>query len=81
MEDCRTSRQEAQAVGEGVDGRFVFVLEEEGGNYVAKRKNIEIGELFPEGFIVKSGLKEGDRVATAGLRSLLDGMTVKLLEE
>ena len=71
-----------KAVGEGVDGHFVFVLEDAANDtYTVRKKNIRLGSLLPEGFEIQSGLADGDRVATAGLKSLLDGMTVRLLEE
>lgn len=70
-----------KAVGEGTQGNFVFILNPNGDTYEVKKQNIEIGELLPNGFEIKSGLKEGDLLATAGLKSLLDGMKVKLMEE
>ncbi len=70
-----------KAVGEDNEGNFVFVLEaQDDGNYIAKKKNIKIGTLLSTGFEVIEGLNEGDLVATAGLKSLLDGMQVKLIE-
>ena len=70
-----------KAVGEGNDGNFVFVLEAlDDGNYLVKKRNIKIGDLLSTGFEVKEGLKEGELVATAGLKSLLDGMKVKLID-
>ena len=71
----------AKAVGEGPDGHFAFVLEQKQQAYEVKKKTIEIGKLLPDGFEIKSGLQDGDLVATAGLKSLLDGMQVRLLEE
>lgn len=69
------------AIGEDSNGNFVFLLEPKGNNtYTAKKKAIKIGELLPQGFEVLEGLKVDDLVATAGLKSLLDGMEVKLLE-
>jgi hypothetical protein len=49
--------------------------------YVAEKKIITIGNLVPEGFELVSGLEEGDIVATAGLKSLMNGMDVKLLND
>ena len=71
----------AKAIGEGPNGHFAFLLKQEGELYVVKKANIEIGNLMPEGFEIKNGLKEGELVATAGLQALLDGMKVKLLQE
>lgn len=71
-----------QGVGEDPNGNFAFVLNQaDGGNYSVKKQPIQIGALLPKGFEVKGGLKEGDMVATAGLKSLLDGMKVRLMED
>ncbi len=69
-----------QAVGEGSDGQFVFVLEKENEHYKVRKQSVKIGTLLPDGFEIKEGVKAGDLVATAGLNSLLPGMKVKLLE-
>ena len=68
-----------KAVGEDGDGNFVFIIESQDGltGQVKKRK-IEIGELTSNGFKVKSGLSSGDKIATAGLQTLLDGQKVRL---
>ena len=68
------------AVGEGANGNFVYVLEKEGGAYLARKQEVDIGKLLPSGFEIISGLQEGNLVATAGLNSLLDGMKVRLAE-
>ena len=70
-----------EAVAEGTDGHFVFKLEKEGANYRAMKQPVQIGSLFTEGFEITGGLSEGDLVATAGLKSLLHGMEVKLMPE
>ncbi|MEM9001823.1 MAG: efflux RND transporter periplasmic adaptor subunit [Bacteroidota bacterium] len=66
------------AVGEDSNGRFVFLIEEEGKNVKVKKHPITIGTLSGEGFEVKSGLSFGQKIATAGLQTLLDGQVVKL---
>jgi len=68
----------AKAVGEDQNGNFVFVLKPTSDYYFAQRQTVIIGELTENGFVVKSGLDEGTLVATAGLRSLLDGMKVSI---
>ena len=72
-----------KAIGDGTEGNFAFVLKEtdNSGTYQVKKQLVKIGSLLPNGFEVKDGLKEGDLVATAGIKSLLDGMQVTLLEE
>ena len=71
-----------EAVGKDNQGNFAFVLTEKGEQvYVAEKKAIVIGRLKPEGFELLQGLKEGERVAVAGLKSLMDGEEVKLLQD
>lgn len=67
-----------QAVAETPEGTFVFALEKSGKNHKALKKNVEVGELLAEGFELKSGLQAGDTVATAGIKTLFDGMEVTL---
>jgi multidrug efflux system membrane fusion protein len=68
----------ASAVGENSEGRFVFLVEGEDVKAVVKKHIIQIGELTPQGFEVKAGLKKGQKVATAGLQTLLDGQEVRI---
>ncbi len=68
----------AKAVGEDSNGRFVFLLVNEGESTVARKQTITIGELTAEGFEVLSGLADGQLIATAGLQTLLDGQEVSL---
>lgn len=69
------------SVGEDNNGHFVFGLEKAGDNFLVKKKKIEIGALTTAGFEIKSGLNNGELVATAGLSTLLDGMKVRLMEK
>ncbi len=69
----------AKAVGEDSMGRFVFLIEEKGASEgIIRKQHIQIGDLTARGFQVKSGLKEGQKIATAGLQTLLDGQEVSL---
>lgn len=71
-----------KALAKDTESTFVFVLNKQSDDsYIAKRQAVEVGELLPDGFTVKTGLKEGQLVATAGLKSILDGMTVRLMVE
>jgi len=67
-----------KAVGEDSNGRFVFVVDDSKDKIFVKKKTIIIGDFTQEGIIIKSGLKLGEKVATAGLQTLLDGQQVKL---
>lgn len=68
-----------KAVGEDGKGNFVYVIESSD-NIIGtvKKQHIIIGELTNEGFTIRSGLSEGQKIATAGLQTLLDGQKVNL---
>jgi len=68
----------SNAIGEDSNGRFVFLIEGEGENAKVKKQQVTIGNLTPEGFEIKSGLTVGQKIATAGLQTLLNGQAVKL---
>lgn len=69
-------------VGEDPGGPFVFVIEKtEGDRGTLRKRVIDIGPLTGEGFLVTRGLSPGELVATAGLHLLMDGMTVRLLDD
>lgn len=79
-EERSTLSVPVSAVGQDHEGTFVFVLKPlQKNTYSATKTMIETGALKNEGFVVISGIREGDYVATAGLRRLYDGMEVKLL--
>ncbi|MEM7551232.1 MAG: efflux RND transporter periplasmic adaptor subunit [Bacteroidota bacterium] len=68
-----------QAVGEDAKGNFVFVVEtSDDKTGTVKKQHIEVGELTSDGFEVVKGLSSGQKVATAGLQTLLDGQKVSL---
>ncbi len=71
-----------QAVGEDAGGQFAFVIDGVvNGVGTVRRRPIRIGQLLADGFVVEAGLADRELVATAGLRSLLNGMKVRLLQE
>ncbi|KYG72376.1 efflux RND transporter periplasmic adaptor subunit [Roseivirga echinicomitans] len=70
-----------QAVSEDENGQFVYILNPAHEFHEAQKTNVEIGSLTSGGFIVRSGLTEDQLVAVAGLRTLYDGMKVKLLTQ
>ncbi len=69
------------AVGEDSNGRFVFLLNQNGETAIANKQTIQIGKLTSEGFEVVSGLKSGQLIATAGLQTLLNGQEVLIKQE
>jgi RND family efflux transporter MFP subunit len=71
-----------QSVLEDRDGRFVFVVEPtELDRGVVRRQGVKVGELTGEGLEVLEGLSDGDRVVTAGVSQIHDGLEVKLSVE
>lgn len=68
----------SNSVGEDSNGKFVFLIEGDQNNAVVKKQSISIGNLSTEGFEILEGLAVGQRVATAGLQTLLDGQNVKI---
>lgn len=67
------------AVGEDRDGRFVFLLEDvEPGVGMVKRRPVELGRIVGDGILVAKGLEVGQRVVTAGVNRIQDGMKVKV---
>ena len=69
----------AIAVGEDRGGRFVFVVEPTGeGLGIVHRRDVTVGELTSDGLEVVSGLSDGDRVITAGVSKIQDGLTVRM---
>ena len=68
----------AVSVGEDAKGNFVFLIDESGGKTVVKKQPITVGKLTSEGFVVTTGLSAGQKIAVAGLQTLLEGQEVKL---
>ena len=57
-------------------GKYVYVMETENGKKVARKKNIETGEIYGDNVEIKAGLKSGEQVITEGFQSLYDGQVV-----
>jgi len=54
-------------------GKFVYVISEEGGKKLARRKSITVGELYDDKIEVKNGLSAGDKLITQGYQGLYEG--------
>ena len=69
------------ALGEDRKGRFVYVLEAaEDDLWRARRREVEVSPEVRDGFRITNGLSDGERIVTAGVRRISDGMMVKLYE-
>ena len=56
---------------------FVFVAEQREQGVVARQKPITVGEVSGEDYVVRSGLKPGERVIVSNVQKLGDGAPVK----
>lgn len=69
----------AKSVGEDSQGRFVFLVVEQGDSTATVQKTrVEVGQLTSIGFQIQNGLTAGQKIATAGLQTLIDGQDVLL---
>jgi RND family efflux transporter MFP subunit len=56
---------------------FVFVAEQGQGGLVARQKPVTVGDLIGDSYIVRSGIKEGEKVIVSNIQKLQDGVPVK----
>ena len=56
---------------------FVFVAEQGQGGFVAKQKPVTVGDLIGDSYIVRSGVKDGEKVIVSNIQKLADGVPVK----
>ena len=56
---------------------FVFVAEQGRGGFVAHQKPVTVGDLIGDSYIVRSGVKEGEKVIVSNIQKLQEGVPVK----
>jgi len=61
----------------GTNDRYVFILN---ADHKVSYSKIELGQRMGNRYEVLSGVRDGDRVVTAGASRLVDGTTVKVIE-
>ncbi len=54
-------------------GKFVMVAVKENDKWIARKKPVEIGQLYGDKVEVKSGLKVGEQIITDGFQGLYEG--------
>jgi membrane fusion protein (multidrug efflux system) len=64
-----------QAVQQGAKGQFVYVVNS---NDKVEMRMVEVGDWYRQYWIIKSGLKKGDRVVVDGLNKIQDQTLVKV---
>lgn len=57
-------------------GKFVMVAVKENGKLIARKRPINVGELYGDRLEVKSGLQNGDTLITEGFQGLYDGQLI-----
>jgi RND family efflux transporter MFP subunit len=55
---------------------FAFVAETEGGKTVARQRAVELGPVVGNDYVLKSGLKPGEKLIVSGLQKIADGAPV-----
>ncbi|GAK84875.1 RND efflux system membrane fusion protein CmeA [Vibrio ponticus] len=58
-----------------LEGHFVMLIAD---GDVAERRNVELGRQLEQGIVIRSGVKEGDRVITQGLQRIRNGVPVRV---
>lgn len=56
---------------------FCFVAEDGPNGLVARQRPVQLGELMGNDYIVRAGLKPGDRVIAAGIQKVGDGAPIR----
>ncbi|HRE52439.1 MAG TPA: efflux RND transporter periplasmic adaptor subunit [Flavitalea sp.] len=57
-------------------GKYVMVAVEENGRLLARKRAVEIGELYGDNLEIKSGLQPNEALITEGFQGLYDGQTI-----
>jgi len=57
-------------------GKYVFVLTDEKGKKIARKKQVIVGDIYGDRIEVKSGLTEGDQLVTQGYQGLYEGQAI-----
>lgn len=57
-------------------GKYVYVLASESGKKVARKKQVQVGEIYGDQVEVRAGLQEGDQLISQGFQSLYEGQVV-----
>jgi membrane fusion protein (multidrug efflux system) len=62
-----------QTVQTDEKGKYVFIMSEEKGKNIARKRSIQIGEFYDELIEVTSGLQTGDKIITKGFQGIYEG--------
>lgn len=59
-------------------GKYVYVLEKNGEQSVARKKTVMVGESYADLIEIKSGLTAGDQLITEGYQNLYEGQVIAI---
>ncbi len=59
-------------------GKYVYVTAEEKGKKVARKRTVQVGELYGDKIEVKKGLTTGDQLITEGYQGLYEGQAIQV---
>lgn len=57
-------------------GKYVFVLKDENGKKVARKKPVSVGEFYDELIEIRNGLASGEQLITKGFQGLYEGQLI-----
>ena len=58
---------------------FAYVAETEGGKTLARQRAVDLGSVVGNDYVLKSGLKPGEKLIVSGLQKIVDGAAVTLV--
>ena len=58
------------------NGKYVYIIATENGKKIAKKKIVQVGEIYGNNIEVKGGLSVGDQLITEGFQGLYEGQAV-----
>ena len=71
-----------QAVLANSEGQYIFVVEDiENDIGIVKKRAVQVGEMNEYGVVIAEGLTPGERLVTAGMSKMYDGLKVRVSEE
>lgn len=62
-------------------GKYIYVASKEKNKVVARKRNVQIGELYSDKLEIKSGLQEGDIIIAEGYQNLYDGQALTVASQ
>ncbi|WP_416307088.1 efflux RND transporter periplasmic adaptor subunit [Neptunicella sp. SCSIO 80796] len=68
-----------QVVSENTNGRFIYVVQSNGdGTGTVHQRAVYTGAIHQQGIVIVSGLQDGERIITAGMSKMSEGLQVRL---